>query len=199
MSAKFGDNMGRAMAVASTLKGGQFTAVTYPDSKARTISVRPQTCGKRNATELPFPLLWATGDPLAIAIDARIDFSGKQRVMTADPKKGKKWKTISAPKSSRVLKLATLRGYGTDIPPVSVLELLLTLEDIAAFASEEHADRIRAARPAGIDHAARVYRKNPLELKLGTMGGVDVYAVDSKNAAFRFDLDERLWVVPAGS
>lgn len=62
--------------VVSHLKGGSFSARTYPNGKAKDISQKPRPTGEQDAVGLPEPVLWLSGGSMTSTVRMRLVDSG---------------------------------------------------------------------------------------------------------------------------
>ena len=136
-SEMYGDAMAKAFEVPSELKGGSFVSTTFSGDVAKATTTTPRTSGKHEAIGTPLSMLWASGGSMSPTLQARWKSgdSSKSETMRIDAKtKKREWKKQEVPQLfyPRVHQLCA--GSKDCSPRLTLLEVLLTAEDVAALA-----------------------------------------------------------------
>lgn len=133
----YGNAMSKAFEVPSDLKGGGFTAVTYPTGVSHSTEMKPKTSGKHEAVGTPAELLWGSGSSMSPTVAGawKNGESGKTEAIRVDArttKLEKKKYDVPALDYPRLQRLCSAPGRCTD--RVTVLEVMLTSDDLLALA-----------------------------------------------------------------
>jgi hypothetical protein len=132
-----GNLLGQSFEVASELKGGQYVAVTYVNGSARSAVQKPKTSGKREAVGTPLTMLWASGGSLTPAVPAvwRNGDSNTTAAIKIDAKTTKQeWKKYQIGQLFYPRMQQFCDGAGACSPMLTLLEVMLSAEDLRAFA-----------------------------------------------------------------
>jgi hypothetical protein len=138
LSSLYGNAMAKAFEVPSEFKGGSFVSTTYADGAAKTLKAAPKTSGKQEAVGTPLPMLWASGGALSPTVTAawKSGDAAKSEAMKLDAKTRKpEWKKQPVPSLAypRVQQLCFEASRCS--APLTLLELMLTTDDLRAFAA----------------------------------------------------------------
>jgi len=134
---------GKSLAVAATHKGGSYSAVTYRDGKEVISKHQPKASGEDATVGLPVPLLWASGASLSATFVGTWGYTSTPWIRTITPadvasgtEKTTRIKQMRPPSVLHFPKLMRL-CVGTlhfCSVPVTLMEVMLTRDDVAAFA-----------------------------------------------------------------
>jgi hypothetical protein len=191
---------GRASEVPSHYRGGSYTRVTFADGKELDTADHPQTAGLDETVANPVPFLWASGGSMEPAISAVWQTNQKlkvQRITTENVDDINNAKEFNPPGQLQFPKLMSLcvgndrksRQFCTD--PMTLMELLLTPEDIAAVAPS------LSASVQDVDMYRKTYGSLYLTLRPGNGGGSQMWAADGEGAVYRLKTSPTAWVVAA--
>jgi hypothetical protein len=133
----YGNAMARAFEVPSDYKGGKYTAVTYAEAAPKRVELTPKTSGKSEAVGTPLPLLWASGPSRSQALPAvwaNGDSDKSEAIRMDRAAKTREWKKYIVPplRYPRLQQLCA--GVGRCSPHLTVLEVMLTADDLKVLA-----------------------------------------------------------------
>jgi hypothetical protein len=194
--------VGRASEVPSHYKGGAYTRVTYPDGKETDTADHPQTAGLDETVGNPVAFLWASGGPMEPMISAVWKTNQKtkvKRVTATNVDDLKNAKEFTPPNQLQFPKLMGLcagndpesKQFCTD--PMTLMELLLTPEDVAALAPNLSA----SVRDVDMYRTAYKYTSLYLTLRPGNGGNSEMWGADGEGAVYQLNPSPTAWVVPS--
>jgi hypothetical protein len=221
LSAASGEAVAQAFAQTGRWKDGSYTIRRYTDGHAAEQRLTPRPAGEFEAIDLPVPVLLASGDALSGTQIVRMtDKSGGPARMLA--RRISSDGAAAKPKASTVAamsypRLATLRQrvqasenvqrYGSVYgdTAVTVLELLLSPEDIAALAPGASA-AITSSLPA-LGAAASAYERGDETLVFNVQNGLlrdsndgvegNLIGWDARGVCYAVSVTPGAWAVPA--
>ena len=133
----YGAAMASAYEVPSDFKGGEFISTTYANGAPRATKMSPKTAGKREAIGTPLPLLWASGPSLSpfLAATWRNGDTNKSEAIGWTPTRRSRSGRNTTCRRLVYPRLHQLCA-GADVcsPKLTVLELILSAEDLRALA-----------------------------------------------------------------
>lgn len=193
---------GRASQVPSHYTGGSFTRVTYIGGKESAIQDHPQSAGLDEAVANPVPFLWASGGSMEpmITADWKSNQKMKEKKITTgnlDDMKNSKAKRYNVPDQ---LQFPKLMGFclmsGVDSAancsvPLTLMELLLTPEDIANLAPS------LSTSVRDVEMYRNAYGSSSLVLVPGNGGGTRLWGADTGGAVYPLYPKPTSWVVAA--
>lgn len=190
--------MGRASQVPSNYQGGSYTRVIFNDGKEVATPDHPQTSGQVETVGNPLPFLWASGG------STEPYFTGNWR-----SNDGAKVKKITSSNVNDVsnshaklfrppaqLRFPKLMGLCTSLEPsscsnpLSLMELLLTEDDVAALAPA------LTSRVLDLDPYREQYDSGNLILKPGNGGNDRIWGGDD-GAMYELHLSTTSWLTSA--
>jgi hypothetical protein len=191
---------GRASEVPSHYKGGAYTQVTFTEGKESEVADHPQTAGLDETVANPVPFLWASGGSMVPTIDAVWKTNQKtkvKKITAANAGDEKEAKEFNPPAQLQFPKLMGLcvandpqsKQFCTD--PMTLMESLLTPEDVAALAPN-----LSASVP-DLDTYRRTYGSLYITLKPGNGGSSQMWGVDNEGAVYRLNPGPTAWIVAA--
>lgn len=140
-----GTLLGQGLAERSRYAGGNYKAVVFDREEPQTLARQPEPAGGTHAVGLPLPVLWASGGSMRPFIDANFSDSNGYvsppasvvRIQVRDSG-DLRVNSGSSPDDSDFLlfpKLAMLAdGAGHQTAPLTLLEIMLNNDDLAALA-----------------------------------------------------------------
>jgi hypothetical protein len=192
---------GRASQVPSHYKGGSYTRVVFDEGKEVAALDHPQTAGEDEAVGEPLPFLWASAGSTEpyFSGDWKTTHGTKVRKITAsnlDDVKDSHAKRYNPPAELRFPKLMSLCTVTSPTEkscsnPLSLMELLLTRDDVATLAPDLAASLVDVARFRG------AYDSATLILNSGNGGGQLMWGVDNDGAMFQLSTDPTSWLTGA--
>lgn len=170
-----GTLLGQGMAERSRFAGGSYQAVLFDHEYPQTTARRPQPAGGAHAVGLPLPVLWASGGSMRPYIDANFtDSNGSggppASVVRIEGRDSGDLRVSSGarPNDAAFLlfpKLAMLAdGAGHQTVPLTVLEVMLNDDDLAALAAGKQ------FKLPDLSPFASAYARNQLQLIPGDGG-----------------------------
>jgi hypothetical protein len=186
---------GRASQVPSHYAGGSYTIATYPDGKEAATVQHPQPSGEDETVGLPVPLLWASGGSTTAFYSGRWIAANQKpyvkRITASDVGKDVRARRTNVPNDLRFPKFMTLcTGTANCSNPLTLMELLLTHEDIEAFAP---------ALAASFDESANLrnaYKSDKLVVRTAYAGG-RMAAIDKDGTLYLLSPEPTNWLVPS--
>jgi hypothetical protein len=199
---------GRAAVAPSRLEGGSFEQTTWAADTGRAVTetVKPRPAGEFKAVSTPLVVLWASGPSGSASVRADgVTGKGKRpKVQTwAGPGAGAAPKTAEAP-SLWYPRLGALSLDGVSYESLTILELMLTAEDLEGLVPDAQA---RPSRHAGVPAFEQAYERNAeiyfapatqVEF-LGAVTRLHYFGFEGSGAVYRVTHQPTEWLAPAAS
>jgi hypothetical protein len=192
---------GRASEVPSHYKGGSYTRVAFDDGKEVITPDHPQTSGEFETVREPVPFLWASGGSMEPYFFGywkttqstkvrKITIANLDDVNNAHAKRYSPPTELAFPK---LAKLCIVRGPEDKVcsSPLSLMELLLTRDDVGTLAPALSADLVN------LDGYRQSYDSAILVLEPSNGDGQYMWGVDDNGALFQLSPSATSWLIPA--
>ena len=192
---------GRASQVPSNYQGGSYIRVIFHDGKEVTTPDHPQTSGQVETVGNPLPFLWASGGSTEPYFTGNWKSNDRAKVkkITAsnlDDVKNSHAKLYHPPAGMKFPKLMGLCASSDSEKtncsnPLSLMELLLTKDDLAALAPELSASLL------DLDQFRQHYDSGTLILQPGNGGRNRMWGGDDEGAMYELNLSSTAWLISA--
>jgi hypothetical protein len=192
---------GRASQVPSNYQGGSYTRVIFDDGKEIATPDHPQTSGQVETVGNPLPFLWASGGSTEPYFTGswKSNDGAKVKKITAsnlDDVKNSHAKLYHPPTDMRFPKLMGLCASSDSersncSNPLSLMELLLTEDDVATLAPELRKSVL------DLDPYRQQYDSGNLILEPGNGGRNRIWGGDNEGAMYELSLSSTSWLTSA--
>jgi hypothetical protein len=192
---------GRASQVPSHYQGGSYTRVVFDNGKEVATPDHPQTSGEDETVGKPLPFLWASGgstEPYFTGYWKSNDGMKVKKITASNlddehNSHAKRYRPPTELRFPKLMSLCTSSGAENTFcsNPLSLMELLLTKDDVATLAPQLSSNLV------DLDRFRQQYDSGALNLEPGNGGHNRVWGGDDEGAMYELNLSSTSWLISA--